>query len=208
MDSKEYQYCDTKIGIRINPQVGGGKIEALSTATMTSKFGIPTEYLPQIMEAYKNYEWLNGVHVHVGSQGCPLDLIAQGIRRAVDLALDVNKVRPNQIKYIDIGGGLPVNFDSEEVSPTFDEWSAVLRKHAPELFTNEFTVITEFGRTYNSKVGIVAAKVEYTKMSGGRGIAVIQAGADLFVRTIYLPEKWPLRITVLNKDGEIKKRRK
>jgi len=54
-------------------------------------------------------------------------------------------------------------------------------------------------------VGIVAAKVEYTKLSGGRGIAVIQAGADLFVRTIYNPEKWPLRVTILYANGEVKK---
>lgn len=33
-------------------------------------------------------------------------------------------------------------------------------------------------------MGIVAAKVEYTKLSGGRGIAVIQGGADLFLRTV------------------------
>jgi diaminopimelate decarboxylase len=198
------QYKNSNIGIRVNPQVGGGAIEALSTATATSKFGIPTEYLPQLMEAYKQYSWLNGIHVHVGSQGCPLDLIAQGIRKAVDMALSINQARAGQIKYIDIGGGLPVNFETEEVTPTFEAYSTVLRKHIPELFTDEFVVITEFGRTYNAKVGIVAAKVEYTKLSGGRGIAVIQAGADLFVRTVYNPEKWPLRVAVLDPSGNLK----
>lgn len=199
------QYKDTLIGIRVNPQVGGGKIEALSTATATSKFGIPTEYLDKLYELYLSHEWLNGIHVHVGSQGCPLDLIAQGIRKVVDIALKVNEERPGQIKYIDIGGGLPVNFDTEEVSPTFTEYSAVLQKHIPELFqSTNFTVLTEFGRTYNAKVAIVAAKVEYTKISGGRGIAVIQGGADLFVRTIYLPEKWPLRVHVLDSTGKPK----
>jgi len=197
-------YKDTNIGIRINPQVGGGAIEALSTATATSKFGIPTEYLPQILDLYSQHSWLNGVHVHVGSQGCPLPLIAQGIRKAVDLALTINRNRPGQITYIDIGGGLPVNFDSEAMTPTFGEYASVLKQHLPELFTNEFIVLTEFGRTYNAKVGVVAAKVEYTKMSGGRGIAVIQAGADLFLRTIWAPEKWPLRITLLNEAGDFK----
>jgi len=135
------QYKNTSIGIRINPQVGGGAIEALSTATATSKFGIPTEYLPQILDAYKEYSWLNGVHVHVGSQGCPLDLIAQGIRRAVDLALSINQTRAGQIKYIDIGGGLPVNFDTDEMNPTFEHYATVLRRHIPELFTDEFVVL-------------------------------------------------------------------
>jgi len=197
-------YKDTLIGIRVNPQVGGGKIEAMSTATATSKFGIPTEYLDKLYELYYSNSWLNGIHVHVGSQGCPLDLIAQGIRKVVDIALKINQERPGQIKYIDIGGGLPVNFDSEETSPTFEEYAAVLKKHIPELFAPTFTVLTEFGRTYNAKVGIAAATVEYTKISGGRGIAVIQGGADLFVRTVYLPEKWPLRVHVLDANGKPK----
>ena len=41
----------------------------MSTATATSKFGIPTEYIDQIYELYRTHTWLNGIHVHVGSQG-------------------------------------------------------------------------------------------------------------------------------------------
>jgi diaminopimelate decarboxylase len=200
-------YKNTLIGIRVNPQVGGGAIEALSTATTTSKFGIPTEYMDKLVQLYLDFPWLNGIHVHVGSQGCPLPLIAQGIQKVVQIALDINKERPNQIKYIDIGGGLPVNFGSEEFTPTFKEYADELKKHVPELFAPDckFTVLTEFGRAYNAKAGIVAAKVEYTKHSGGRGIAVIQGGADLFVRTIYNPEKWPLRVQVADAKGTLKK---
>lgn len=98
---------------------------------------------------------------------------------------------------------LPVNFGTEEVTPTFQEYATVLKAQIPEIFDSTFTVLTEFGRAYNAKailisltlsirfsliyipqVGIVAAKVEYTKLSGGRGIAVIQGGADLFLRTV------------------------
>jgi diaminopimelate decarboxylase len=200
-------YKDTLIGIRVNPQVGGGTIEALSTATATSKFGIPTEYLSELNELYLSNTWLNGIHVHVGSQGCPLDLIASGIAAVVTIARNINKQRPNQIKYIDIGGGLPVNFASEDFTPTFADYAGALKdnKDIKDLFeSSEFTMLTEFGRAYNAKCGIVAAKVEYTKLSGGRGIAVIQGGADLFVRTVYNPEKWPLRVSVLNSNGKLK----
>ena len=43
-------------------------------------------------------------HINTTS-GCPLDLIAQGIRKVVDIALKMSRERPNQIKFIDIGGG-------------------------------------------------------------------------------------------------------
>jgi len=42
--------------------------------------------------------------------------------------------------------------------------------------------MTEFGRAVVAKCGVIVTRVEYTKISGGRQIALAQAGADLFVR--------------------------
>eukprot|EP01113_Clastostelium_recurvatum_P038187 TRINITY_DN5676_c0_g1_i4.p1 TRINITY_DN5676_c0_g1~~TRINITY_DN5676_c0_g1_i4.p1 ORF type:complete len:446 (-),score=72.94 TRINITY_DN5676_c0_g1_i4:8-1156(-) len=194
-----------RVGLRLNPQIGAGRLEELSTATLTSKFGIPTlQYHDAILHAYRDHPWLSGVHVHVGSQGCPLDLIAQGINKGLHYVELINQAHPGRIQYFDMGGGLPVNFGDDSDTPSFKEYADFLRKHCPTLFTGKFKVITEFGRAYNAKPGIVVSRVEYTKDAGGRGIAVIHAGADLFVRTIYLPEKWPLRISVYDRDGKEK----
>eukprot|EP01097_Dermamoeba_algensis_P001309 TRINITY_DN1499_c0_g1_i1.p1 TRINITY_DN1499_c0_g1~~TRINITY_DN1499_c0_g1_i1.p1 ORF type:complete len:307 (-),score=44.50 TRINITY_DN1499_c0_g1_i1:722-1642(-) len=195
-----------KVGMRINPQVGLGKIEYMSTAGSTSKFGIAfQDYFDQIVEAFLTHKWLCGVHVHVGSQGCDFDLICKGIKVVVDLAVLINKKKnSNQVFIIDIGGGLPVNFDGEEVRPSFQEYSGILRSRVPELFSGQYQVITEFGRALVAKAGFVASRVEYTKVSGGRHIATIQVGADLFVRTVYLPDKWPLRVSIVSSTGEVK----
>lgn len=48
----------------------------------------------------------------------------------------------------------------------------------------------EFGRRLNAKPGFIVSRVEYNKRSGGRNIAIVQAGADLFVRTVWMPTKW------------------
>lgn len=53
------------------------------------------------------------------------------------------------------------------------------------MFTGDFSVITEFGRSVCAKVGFTVMQVEYTKQSGGKNFAVVQAGTDLFIRTIY-----------------------
>lgn len=44
-------------------------------------------------------------------------------------------------------------------------------------------------------------RVEYTKWSGGRHIAVTHVGADLFMRACYLPDTWGLRVFICDSSG-------
>lgn len=197
------------IGIRINPQVGAGSISDTSTATATSKFGVAlldAGNRDLLIAAYVARSWLTSLHVHVGSQGCPLELSIQGIRAVVDLALSINHACGyRRITSIDIGGGLPVNFAGEAAAPTFHDYAALLRDSIPELFDGTIHVITEFGRSLISKSGFILARVEYTKITGGRRIAITHAGAQVAARTVYQPDTWPLRISTLDRHGRPKK---
>ena len=197
------------IGIRINPQVGAGEIGAMSTATESSKFGVALEdkgNRQALLDAYRRHRWLTAVHCHVGSQGCSLDLMGRGVRKTVDLALDINaSAGSQQVQVIDIGGGLPVNFDSDEVIPTFEDYANHLRSKVPELFAGDFRVLTEFGRSIFAKNGFIASRVEYTKTSGGRRIATTHAGAQVATRTVFMPEHWKLRVSVFDSRGKLKK---
>lgn len=196
------------IGIRINPQVGVGTIAAMSTATRTSKFGIALEdegNRQRILDAYRTRPWLTCVHTHVGSQGCPLELIAAGVGKAAALALEINRVLGRrQVTTLDIGGGLPVNFESDAVRPGFAEYAQALRAAVPALFTGELRVITEFGRSILAKNGFILARVEYTKTTGGRHIAMTHAGAQVATRTVFMPEMWAIRVSALNAQGRPK----
>ena len=196
------------IGLRINPQVGGGAIAAMSTATLRSKFGIGLEdgdNRQRIFDAYAARPWLNALHTHVGSQGCPLDLIAAGIAKTFGLAQEINaRLGHRQIRTLDIGGGLPVNFASDEVTPTFADYVAALRKAVPDLFSGEFRVITEFGRSVLAKAGFILARVEYTKEQGGHPIAITHAGAQVATRTVFMPELWKIRVSALNAQARPK----
>lgn len=200
----------SRIGFRINPQVGTGKISAMSTATATSKFGFALEdpgNRAAIIEAYRANPWLTSLHTHVGSQGCSLELMTSGIRKVVDLAEAINSaVGHQQVQVIDIGGGLPVNFDSEEVRPTFSEYASALQKAVPELFSGEYIGKTEFGRSIFAKNGFIASRIEYTKVSGGRRIATSHAGAQIATRTVFMPDHWKIRLSVFDSSGEPKTR--
>ncbi|MER7342525.1 diaminopimelate decarboxylase [Streptomyces sp. NPDC000075] len=193
------------VGVRVNPQTGAGTIDALSTATATSKFGIGLRdpgARERLVRAYLDRPWLTRLHAHSGSQGLPLPLIAEGVRELHALAEEINAAAGRrQVDTLDIGGGLPVNFTSDEETPTYAAYAAALREAVPALFDGSYGLVTEFGRSLLAKHGTVLARVEYTKTSGGRRIALTHAGVQVATRTVYAPAAWPLRILPYDAKG-------
>ncbi len=205
---KEYPDTRSLIGFRVNPQIGSGQISSTSTATKTSKFGFPLgddDNLQLLKTLYRERPWLTTIHTHTGSQGCPLELMVKGIKIITDIADEINTCSDQQqIVRIDIGGGLPVNFSSDEVKPTFAEYAALIKEHVPVLFTDKYQVKTEFGRAVAAKNGFIVTRVEYTKQAGDRHIAITHAGAQIITRTAFLPHYWPIRVTAYSSDGRQK----
>lgn len=197
------------LGLRVNPQVGGGSIGAMSTATATSKFGVALRdegAADQVVRAFLDRPWLTRLHTHTGSQGVPLELMAAGVRATYELAERVNHEAGRQrVHVIDIGGGLPVDFTSDDMRPTFAEYAGVLRAAVPGLFDGRYGLVTEFGRSLLARHGTVLARVEYTKSAGGRAIAVTHAGAQVATRTVFAPGAWPLRVLALDGKGRAKR---
>ncbi|MGW5347324.1 diaminopimelate decarboxylase [Streptomyces sp. HUAS TT3] len=193
------------IGVRVNTQTGAGAIDALSTATATSKFGIALRdpgARQRLVRAFLDRPWLTRLHAHSGSQGVPLPLIAQGVRELHALAEEINAAAGRrQVDTLDIGGGLPVNFTSDEHTPTYAQYVAALRAAAPGLFDGSYGLVTEFGRSLLAKHGLVVTRVEYTKATGGRTIALTHAGVQLATRTVYAPQAWPVRILPYDAKG-------
>eukprot|EP01052_Picozoa_sp_SAG31_P027249 SAG31_NODE_2534_length_5554_cov_3.741155_2_plen_996_part_00 len=109
----------SQIGVRVNPLLGAGKIQALSVSTASSKFGAAD--LDAVKDAFKEYPWLSMLHVHVGSQGCSLEMLAEGAAVIADLADEINTAAGReQITVLDIGGGLPADYSTCSDSPSFE----------------------------------------------------------------------------------------
>ncbi|MBV2356096.1 diaminopimelate decarboxylase [Streptomyces sp. J2-1] len=196
------------LGLRVNPQIGGGSIGATSTATPTSKFGVALRdpgAREWVVRAYAERPWLTRLHTHTGSQGVPLELMARGVAEAYALAEEINAAAGRrQIDTLDIGGGLPVDFGAEADSPTYAEYARLLAGRVPGLFDGRYGLVTEFGRSLLARHGTVVARVEYAKRSGGRRIAVTHAGVQVATRTVYAPGAWPLRIAAYDAEGRPK----
>jgi len=199
----------SKIGLRINPQVGSGTIETTSVAGWISKFGVPiTENIEKIKEYYLQYKWLTGIHVHIGSQGCPVPLLVKGIRKVLDLAMEINlslnTASVYQIETFDIGGGLPVSYHSDKSPVTMANYQHMLAELCPELFNGQFRLITEFGRYIYANAGWVASKIEYIKREPYYNILITHVGADLFLRKCYNPTDWHHEISITDSKGKLK----
>ena len=198
------------VGVRINPQVGAGTISKTSVAERGSKFGVPLERnRAQLKECFDRYSWLTGVHVHIGSQGCPVDLLLKGVRAVYDFATEVNtdhqrRGTPNRVPVFDIGGGLPVSYERGVRGPDMAAYVDELKKSCPDIFGPGCRLITEFGRHVHANAGWVASRVEYVKEGDGVDIAVIHVGADLFLRECYNPQDWHHEIAVVDAEGRLK----
>jgi hypothetical protein len=146
----------SSVGLRINPLIGAGAIAALSTATATSKFGIPltASTKPEILELIAKYPYIEGLMCHVGSQGMPVQLMANGVLVLCSLADEVDQLcldseGKKRIKLLDIGGGLSANYSSEAVSPTFDEYLKAIIEVYPGFHSQGRTIVTGRFQTFS-----------------------------------------------------------
>ncbi len=193
-------------GLRINPQTGTGDIHMTSTAGIYSKLGVPLDEKKTLIEEYYvKYKWLNGVHLHIGSQGYSVDQLVQGIKKVYDFIEEINPSINHRIKIFDIGGGLPVAYEKNQEDPSIQEFADKLQKNCPHLFTDKYKIITEYGRYIHANSGWVASRVEYIKTSDDINTAIIHIGSDLLMRRCYFPEQWHHEISVRDKQGREKK---
>lgn len=199
---------DSKIGLRVNPQVGLGTIKSTSVAGKVSKFGVPIEKnRQQIIESYCKYDWLNGIHIHIGSQGISIEQLTRGLEKACELADEIDthlSKLGRQIEFFDIGGGFPVSYHQSKTAPDIKAYIEEINKCVPKLFLSGKTVITEFGRYVYANSAFAISKVEYVKEAANHKILSIHLGADFLLRKAYNPSDWHHDISILDAEGNLK----
>jgi diaminopimelate decarboxylase len=166
-----------------------------------SKFGVPLrENENRIVDCYNKYEWLNGIHYHIGSQGNTLEQLVSPACEVINLLKKIQR----SLSWIDIGGGLPVNYSENDHAPSYADYYNLLQRNCPSLLSGSYKIITEFGRSIHANAGWTASRVEYVKKYSGTITVIIHVGADLFMRRIYHPEHWHHDLSVVDKNGHIK----
>jgi len=192
-----------RVGVRVNPAVADGTIAATSVGGRGSRFGLSVDaVLDHVVPVMADHPIVQGLHVHVGSQGCSMDLLAGAARVADELRRQVDaRVGPGSITFVDLGGGLPTDYDEETTAPSVQEYAARLRQDVPDLMDGSVELITEFGRALHAGCASAVSRVEYVKAVAGDDLAVIHLGADFLMRPAYVPDVWRHRFGVLDDDN-------
>ena len=191
-----------KIGIRVNPLIGYGTIEETSVSTPDSKFGIALDSNLQIESIFSTFPFLNGIHVHIGSQGIALEQLSLGINRVLKCISDIPEQCRSKVNWIDIGGGVSVDYFNGDLAFSFSDVFSELEWFHVEH--PEIRIITEYGRALISTTAVFVSKAEKVFERGGVQNIIIHGGADAFVRWVYRPENWYHRVTLEGGSGDKK----
>ena len=185
--------------LRVNPDIAIGSHKYIQTGSKTSKFGLDKESVLKISSQCEidGPIKLTSVASHIGSQISDENLILESVDYLIEIADELAKNGHN-IEYLDIGGGLGIQYrDEEEGSPKI-----LLEKVKELLSKRDFKIILEPGRSVIGTAGILVSKVEYIKKAGEKKFAIIDAGMNDLIRPS-LYEAWHKVIEVDHQNTDL-----
>ncbi len=169
------------VALRVNPEV---MVDTPHPYTRTGekgmKFGIPfDETLVVAREALqmKNIS-LAGLDMHVGSQISQFEPYEIGLGRLLSLKIEIEAAGADELRYLDIGGGLAVSYDDEHPVDVAAFARVIRRLVAP----TGMTLLLEPGRFLVGNAGVLLTRVLYRKRSGGKDFIIIDAGMNDLMR--------------------------
>ena len=148
------------VAIRFNPNVDAGVHEFTKTGRKSDKFGVSIETAKDLVKNCSANCNLNlvGLTCHIGSQIMELNAFEQAAKQALELLVELDKLNIN-LDFIDMGGGLGVNYVGEETVQPIE-----LIQCYEKIFSGRSErLILEPGRSISANAGVMLTKVEYKK---------------------------------------------
>jgi diaminopimelate decarboxylase len=175
-----------RFALRVNPDVFAETHPYISTGLSEHKFGIDIKAARAIYRAAKKSKWLDpaGVSVHIGSQIRKVEPFAAALTRVTSLIADLRKDGHN-IRYVDAGGGLGIDYGVSSHNPANDPAKQV-EKYAAALakaLANESAhLLLEPGRFIVAQAGALLTRVLYVKKNGAKTFVITDAAMNDLIR--------------------------
>ena len=168
-----------RISIRVNPNISADTHPYDSTGRLEHKFGLPRETAVSLYKRAAADPWLEpvGVAAHIGSQISDIRPYRALAEYLVDLAGELGSAGVN-LSYVDVGGGLAIDYNESGVPPVARWVSAV----AGPVERAGYRLVVEPGRSIVGPAGALVCAVLYTKEQGGKRFVIVDAGMNDLVR--------------------------
>jgi len=180
------------VAIRFNPNVDAGVHEFTKTGRKSDKFGVSIEAAKDLIKKCSQISSINlvGLTCHIGSQIMELKGFEDAAKQALELLFELDKLKIN-LDFIDMGGGLGVNYVGEETIQPFE----LIESYEKIFAGRNERLILEPGRSISANAGIMLTKVEYKK---NNFLIADAAMNDLLRPALYQAhhDVWPVSKTI------------
>lgn len=171
------------VSLRINPNVDAKTHQYITTGLDENKFGLPNSELERAASVLRNCKNVDlvGLHFHIGSQITDMNVFKS-------LCVKVNEwknwfeERGTQIRVLNVGGGLGVDYYGPDANPIadFETYFDIFDRFLERTPNQE--VHFELGRALVAQCGSLISKVLYTKSGVKKNFLILDAGMTELMR--------------------------
>jgi diaminopimelate decarboxylase len=172
------------VAMRVNPDIDPETHPYITTGLRENKFGMHVEdaraaYLDALQRPHVE---VVGLDFHIGSQLTNITPVVASLERALSLVHDVRE-RGAAIRYLDVGGGLGITYNTESppsVAQYADALLGVLERAGEAKLG--LTLVLEPGRSIVGNAGVLVTRVLYVKQTGHKVFVIVDAGMNDLLR--------------------------
>jgi diaminopimelate decarboxylase len=190
---------DGRLCIRVNPGVGAGHHEKVSTGA-EPKFGVPHDRVVDLAaEAVDRGFDLVGLHAHAGSgiSGDDLQSHRELVSRMGDLARAVT-ADVTDLAFVNVGGGFGVPYRNGEAPLDIEAVAAATREAFGDV---PATLGVEPGRYFVADAGVLLATVNTVKATPETTVVGVDAGMTTLIRPAMYNSYHEIRSLAPGADG-------
>lgn len=173
-----------RVALRVNPDIDPHTHKFISTGKASSKFGIASIELSQIIAKIGVLQYVDivGLHFHIGSQITDMRVFDELCQKVNSIVEWFGK-RCMLFEHINLGGGLGIDYENPDgmAISDFETYFSLFDKGI--IRTKRQKLHFELGRSIVGQCGQLITKVLYNKMTdSGDHIVVVDAGMNDLMR--------------------------
>jgi diaminopimelate decarboxylase len=186
------------ISLRVNPNVDPKTHPYISTGLKGAKFGVAYDSALALYRRAAALPHIDvaGIDCHIGSQLLDPSPFIEALDRILAL-VDQMAAEGIAIHHLDLGGGLGIKYNAEQVQPTV---AAYLTPLLDKLAGRGLQIVLEPGRRLVGNAGLLLTRIEYLKQGEAKNFAIIDAAMNDLMRPA-LYEAWHDILPVVPRAG-------